>query len=561
MLSVIIADPRFGTAVGADAARPGAGRDLWPHQLKCSSPTPDRATTRRRSRISPAATSCRRRAARPRLHAAADVARAPWLLFLRPGSCSTLPGSGRCASFVERPVRDFHAAVFRRALPAQSALREAMALVAAPRCAASAGARPRHRGGFLSPESAAIPSGGRPGTRSSPPHRPAPPCKILDSGISGLDTDSVKYHPRLLQCREAQIEEALERSRAGKRPRWRTGRRQRSREGSGGGSGTPRSHRAGCAASTASTRGRSACCARPISTAPIRSPKRACSTRSRSSGAPTASEIGRALDLDAGYLSRMLRNFEKRGLIAAQGFGERRPAKPSGADRRAARKAFMPLDRRSQRDTAAMLGRLAPADAGAADRGDEHDRELLGAAPPENRRRSAAIVCARRGTGDFGWIVKRHAELYAQEYGWVEPFEGVCAQIVADFVNKYDRKARALLDRRDGRRECRHGDAGEGWRGRLRACACCWSSRKRAGSASARGSPTNAFASPARAGYQKITLWTHSVLTAARQIYQKAGFKLMRSEQHQSWGQPGRERALGFGVVGGACIPGTARAR
>jgi GNAT superfamily N-acetyltransferase len=39
-------------------------------------------------------------------------------------------------------------------------------------------------------------------------------------------------------------------------------------------------------------------------------------------------------------------------------------------------------------------------------------------------------------------------------------------------------------------------------------------------------------------GYQKITLWTHSVLIAARQIYQTAGFKLMRNEQHQSWGQP-----------------------
>ena len=86
-----------------------------------------------------------------------------------------------------------------------------------------------------------------------------------------------------------------------------------------------------------------------FSTAPTRSARRACSTRSPAADAPTASEIGRALDLDAGYLSRVLRNFEKRGLI------ER---KPSASDARQShlaltargRKAFAPLERRSQRD-------------------------------------------------------------------------------------------------------------------------------------------------------------------------------------------------------------------
>ena len=63
-----------------------------------------------------------------RLQAAANAARAPWLLFLQPGIVLDTPWIGEMRSFVERPVRDFHAAVFRRALPAQSALREAMAL-------------------------------------------------------------------------------------------------------------------------------------------------------------------------------------------------------------------------------------------------------------------------------------------------------------------------------------------------------------------------------------------------------------------------------------------------
>jgi|SRR6516164_1567821 len=63
-----------------------------------------------------------------RLQAAANAARAPWLLFLQPGIVLDTPWIGEMRSFVERPARDFHAAVFRRALPAQSALREAVAL-------------------------------------------------------------------------------------------------------------------------------------------------------------------------------------------------------------------------------------------------------------------------------------------------------------------------------------------------------------------------------------------------------------------------------------------------
>ena len=87
--------------------------------------------------------------------------------------------------------------------------------------------------------------------------------------------------------------------------------------------------------------------------------------------------------------------------------------------------------------------------------------------------------------GDFGWIVKRHAELYAEEYGWVAPFEGVCAQIVADFVNTFDAKReRCWIAEMDGEKV-----------GSIMlakdlttspASGCCWSIRKRAGSASAR---------------------------------------------------------------------------
>ena len=63
--------------------------------------------------------------------------------------------------------------------------------------------------------------------------------------------------------------------------------------------------------------------------------------------------------------------------------------------------------------------------------------ENLLAGNPEARPSRDYILRAPK-PGDFGWIVARHAELYAQEYGWTEPFEGLCAQIVADFANKYD---------------------------------------------------------------------------------------------------------------------------
>ena len=93
--------------------------------------------------------------------------------------------------------------------------------------------------------------------------------------------------------------------------------------------------------------------------------------------------------------------------------------------------------------------------------------------------------------GDFGWIVKRHAELYAQEYGWAAPFEGVCAQIVADFVNKFDdKRERCWIAEMDGENVgsimlAKDSEAS-------RASACCWSIRRRAGSGSAATSPPNA---------------------------------------------------------------------
>jgi DNA-binding MarR family transcriptional regulator/GNAT superfamily N-acetyltransferase len=256
-----------------------------------------------------------------------------------------------------------------------------------------------------------------------------------------------------------------------------------------------------------------------------------------SGGAPTASAISRALDLDAGYLSRVLRSFEKRGLI------QRRVSASDARQSHLAlsargRKSFAPLERRSQRDTEAMLGRLAPAQQTRLIAAMNTIETLLG-----GEAEAFVPVGARRYRlrapvpGDFGWIVRRNAELYAQEYGWKSPFEGVCAQIVADFVNDYDpKRERCWIAEMDGE------NVGtvmlvkdEPGVARLRLLLV---------DPKARGLGLGArlvdecvrFAR--RAGYRKITLWTHSVLTAARHIYEQAGFKLMRSEPHKSWGRP-----------------------
>ncbi len=250
--------------------------------------------------------------------------------------------------------------------------------------------------------------------------------------------------------------------------------------------------------------------------------------------APTASDIARVLDMDLGYLSRVLRDFERRGLITR---------KTSASDARQShlaltargRRAFMPLERRTQQQVAQILGKLKP--------GDQHRlvaaMQTIEALLQEGSQvaHSERNYCLRPPRyGDFGWIVKRHAELYAKEYGWTEPFEGLCAQIVADFLNNYDSKLdRCWIAEVNGE------NAGsvmlvKDLPGVARLRLLLVDPQARGWGLGAR--LTNECIEFARAaGYGKIALWTHGVLKAARHIYKKAGFKLVSSERRKSWGQ------------------------
>jgi DNA-binding MarR family transcriptional regulator/GNAT superfamily N-acetyltransferase len=250
---------------------------------------------------------------------------------------------------------------------------------------------------------------------------------------------------------------------------------------------------------------------------------------------PTASDIGRELGLDAGYLSRVLRNFEKSGLIE-------RTASASDARRSylalsmRGKKTMAPLDARSQRDVSDMLGKLDASDQARLIAAMQTIESLLGGGQEEEARQSSYTLRAPR-TGDFGWIVQRHAELYAQEYQWKEPFEGVCAQIVADFVNKFDAKReRCWIAEMDGENVgCVFLAKDSPSVARIRLLLV---DPKARGLGLGARLTDECIRFARRSGYNKITLWTHSILTAARHIYQKAGFKLMHREQHKSFGPP-----------------------
>jgi DNA-binding MarR family transcriptional regulator/GNAT superfamily N-acetyltransferase len=245
----------------------------------------------------------------------------------------------------------------------------------------------------------------------------------------------------------------------------------------------------------------------------------------------TASDIARDLGLDAGYLSRILRRFHKRGLI-------RKDVSPDDGRQSflsmtaRGRKAFDALETRTERQVGALLGRLtAP----------EQDHlvsamraiETMIASEPKAQ---SDIILRQPRPGDLGWVVARHAELYAREYGWAENFEGLCAQIVADFVSKHDPKCeRCWIAEMDGQ------NVGSAFLvkdsekvARLRLLLVDPVARGR-GLGTRLTDECIRFARQRR--YQSITLWTHSVLTAARHIYERAGFRLTSSETRRSFGQ------------------------
>jgi DNA-binding MarR family transcriptional regulator/GNAT superfamily N-acetyltransferase len=244
----------------------------------------------------------------------------------------------------------------------------------------------------------------------------------------------------------------------------------------------------------------------------------------------TAARLGRELGLDRGYLSRLLRNFERRGLVRRT---------PSAVDRRQhllsltaqGHAAFAPLDARSHVEIERLVRDLVASERMRLIAAMRSIEGLVGARP----ERATSYLLRPPAPGDMGWVIGRHGALYAEEYGWNTEFETLVAEIVAKFMRDFDR-----------RREC------------------CWiaeSDGQNAGSAflvagtdggaqlrlllvepQARGRGIGErlvqeclrFARQAQ--YRTVSLWTNSILVAARRLYERAGFRLIDAKPHQSFG-------------------------
>ena len=241
-------------------------------------------------------------------------------------------------------------------------------------------------------------------------------------------------------------------------------------------------------------------------------------------------DLRRAVDIDPGYLSRILARFESDGLIARQ---------RSAAD---ARRQVIRLTRHRPRRRG-----------GAGPRSAEQTRGMLAGLRHEDRRRLLDAMRVITGTlsespqprgyliraprpGDMGWVVQRNAAVYAEEFGWDGSYEALVARIVADYVDNRDPDCRGGLDRRGRRRAGRLRVLRTRERAPPRGCGSAGGAVGQ-GPRDRRRLVEEVLRFARQAGYSDITLWTNDVLADARRIYQRVGFTLDNENRHHSFGK------------------------
>ncbi len=249
----------------------------------------------------------------------------------------------------------------------------------------------------------------------------------------------------------------------------------------------------------------------------------------------TASELSRELGLDQGYLSRILSRLERQGLIdkvRSEADGRQRllSLTPDG------KAVFSLLDDRSREEVAEVLGGLSEEDQCRLLEAMRTIEGVLDEAAGQGFKFSEPFLLRPHEPGDMGWVVHRHGVLYAKEYGWDERFEALVARIVADFINDYDpAKERCWIAEMGGEIV--------GCVFVVRASDTVAKLRLLLVEPEARGLGLGArlveecirFARSR--GYETLTLWTNSVLDAARRVYEGHGFELVEEEEHHSFGR------------------------
>jgi DNA-binding MarR family transcriptional regulator/N-acetylglutamate synthase-like GNAT family acetyltransferase len=246
---------------------------------------------------------------------------------------------------------------------------------------------------------------------------------------------------------------------------------------------------------------------------------------------PAAADLGRDLGLDAGYLSRILRRFESRGLLA-------RAASTADARQRLlrltrkGRTAFAPLEERARGEVQALLegvptsGRRDVVEAmGTISR-------LLGEPAAERE----PYLLRGHQPGDMGWVVHRHGALYAREWGYDHRFEALVARICADFLEQFDPTGeRCWIAERRGEivgsvfvvRQSKTV-------AKLRLLLVEPSAR---GLGIGRRLIDECVRFARDAGYRRLTLWTQSELGAARRLYRAAGFRCVARKPQPNFGR------------------------
>ncbi|MTD59183.1 bifunctional helix-turn-helix transcriptional regulator/GNAT family N-acetyltransferase [Amycolatopsis pithecellobii] len=241
-------------------------------------------------------------------------------------------------------------------------------------------------------------------------------------------------------------------------------------------------------------------------------------------------ELRRRLGMDAGYASRLLGKLEARGLLTRE---------RSGTDARrqlirltkAGHAAQHSLEQRTNDQVGHLLNRFT----------DEEQHRLLGSMHAittlvGDGPRDATIVLRPPRPGDFGWVVQRNGAIYTQEYGWDTTYEALVARIVADYIENHNpAREAAWIAELDGQRAgCVFCVRGSDERtAKLRLLLVEPSAR---GHGLGKRLVAECVAFAKAHGYTAMELWTNSVLTAARAIYAKAGFELVKSDPHHSFG-------------------------